>query len=160
MERVQFSEVVQTFAEAIREVCMQLLNMDVRKVTEEKPDNALIRFDGAVAIIGFSGGFSGRLFLGVSEPFLAELYVSMGGDGSSPVEEQLLAVNEFGNLVAGHALSRVNNRFPEANVRPAPPSSFRGEQLVFFNFGMGGFHLIFETLHGNIEMNILFKEDQ
>ncbi len=160
MERKRLSETVQAFVEATKEVCLQLLNMDVRKVTEKEPDSPLIQFDGAAVIIGFSGGFSGRLFLGVPKTFLSALYISMGGDNSSSTEEQLLAMNEFGNLIAGHALTRVNNRFPGVNVRPAPPSSFWGEQLVFFNFGMGGVHVVFEIPQGNIEINILLKEDQ
>ncbi|MGC8778127.1 MAG: chemotaxis protein CheX, partial [Candidatus Caldatribacteriaceae bacterium] len=138
MERGELSEVVQAFVEATGEICAQLLDAKVQQVAMRASENSLTRFDGAVAIVGFSGGLSGRLFLGVSASFLSALSLSMSGDESSSLEEQLLAMNEFGNLIAGHALTRVNNRFPEANVRPAPPSSFWGEQLVFFNFGMGG----------------------
>lgn len=158
MGDLEISEILQSFIKAAREVCMQLLGVDAHEILERESEISQIHFDGAVAVIGFSGGFSGRFWLGIQEPFLKSLYAAMGGNASS-WEEQILAVSEFGNLIAGHALTRVNNRFPDKNVRPAPPSSFWGERLVFFNFGMKGSHVVFETPHGNMEMNVLLEEN-
>ncbi|MEN3185113.1 MAG: chemotaxis protein CheX [Atribacterota bacterium] len=159
MSEAEIYEIVQDFIEATQEVCVQLLGVGIREISKREVEISQIQFDGVVAVVGFSGGFSGRFWLGVPESFLNMLYGTMSGHPSSSWEEQILAVSEFGNLVAGHALTRVNNRFPGKNVRPAPPSSFWGERLVFFNFGMRGSHVVFETPHGHVEMNILLEEN-
>lgn len=154
------TELVEAFNEALQEVCVHLFNVrvDVKEVLEST--QPLIVCDGAVAVIGFSGKFSGRVLLDIPRIFLAALVPAIGGENPESPDEMLLAVGEFGNLVAGHALTRVNNLLAGDDVRPAPPSAFVGEGLTFFNFGVKGSHVTFATPYGDIVMNVVLKEEQ
>ncbi|MBC7217959.1 MAG: chemotaxis protein CheX [Candidatus Caldatribacterium sp.] len=159
MERNQSNEIVEAFVDAAREVSAQILGVEIEK-RQEEARNSLIAFDGVVAIVGFSGALSGRLLLGIPETLSVALFCSMGGETQPSPEEKLLTASEFGNLVAGHALTRINNRFQGYNLRPSPPSSFLGKHIVFFNLGMMGSCVTLSTSYGEITMDIALKEEQ
>jgi chemotaxis protein CheX len=158
VERYQFSEIVDAFVDAAKEVVTQILGVEVVGQQDGAGD-ALITFDGVVAVVGFSGAFSGRLLLGIPEPLSVALFHALGGETLPSPDEELFAASEFGNLVTGHALTSINNRFPGSNARPSPPSAFLGKRMVFFNFGTTGSRVILATPYGDMKMDIAFKEE-
>jgi len=97
VERYQFSEIVDAFVDAAKEVVTQILGVEVVGQQDGAGD-ALITFDGVVAVVGFSGAFSGRLLLGIPEPLSVALFHALGGETLPSPDEELFAASEFGNL--------------------------------------------------------------
>lgn len=149
-------QVIQSFVKSICKVFSTLTTKKLEPRGVEKAE-LVLKTSGVVVIVSFSGSFSGRMLIAMSKEFSESIYRALGGENPSD-EELLLAANEFGNMVAGNAVTEINNTLKNSNLRLSPPSSFLGENLTFFNFKMSAFNILLDSEKSTMKLNIALKE--
>ncbi|HBT38876.1 MAG: chemotaxis protein CheX [Pseudothermotoga sp.] len=149
--------ILESFIRSMCKVYRNLTNKELSAKGVEKMSSAVFKYSGAVAIVGFSGLVSGRMIVAMPKELAVIVYEALGGEQPSD-DDLLLGVGEFGNMVAGNAITQINNHLKDANVRLSPPSSFLGEDLTFFNFKMSAYNILFESENLISRLNIALRE--
>ncbi len=159
MDKNTERQVMQSF---IRSMCNVFSTLTEKKLVPrgvEQSDTLVVKVSGVVVIVSFSGLFSGRLLVSMPKELTGIIYKGLGGENPSD-DDLLLAANEFGNMVAGNAVTEINNIIKGANIRLSPPSSFIGDDLVFFNFKMSAHNILFDAENLTIRLNVALKEEK
>ena len=149
--------ILESFIKSMCSVYKNLTNKELIIKGVEKMMNPAFKYSEAVTIVGFSGMIVGRMIVAMPKELCAIVYEALGAERPSD-DGLLLAVGEFGNMVAGNAITQINNHLKDANVRLSPPSSFLGEDLTFFNFKMNAHNILFESEGLVSRLNIALKE--
>nr|WP_303048933.1 chemotaxis protein CheX [Marinitoga sp. 1138] len=121
----------------------------------------LFKGDGVVILVSYTGKISGRMIINIPEELGIEIHNILTEDDKTQIDDDvLITMNEFGNMVAGNAITHVNNKYRGYNIRLAPPSSFSGKDLMFFNFKMDAYNVVLSDGKYKINYNVAFKEDE
>ncbi|WP_448384744.1 chemotaxis protein CheX, partial [Fervidobacterium sp.] len=118
----------------------------------EQEEKLVFKTSGVVVIVSFTGLYAGRMLISMPKE-LAKFIYENGFGGENPTDNDLmLTANEFGNMVAGNAITEINNKYKGANLRLSPPSSFIGENLTFYNFQMSAQSIV--LAYGDLQMKL------
>ncbi|RKX42323.1 MAG: hypothetical protein DRP27_09530 [Thermotogae bacterium] len=159
MDKQVAEQIIRSFVGATMNVYRSLTNTDLAPSGIEKAASSLFKTSGVVILLSFSGAFAGRTILATSEEMMEFIYECIM-DGKPTQDDLLVTANEFGNMVVGHAVTDINNRFRGSNVRPTPPSSYIGENLTFFNFKMSAYNVVFKSQQGILKLNVALEEER
>ncbi len=124
----------------------------------EQEEKLVFKTSGVVVIVSFTGLYAGRMLISMPKEFAKFIYEN-GFGGENPTDNDLmLTANEFGNMVAGNAITEINNKYKGANLRLSPPSSFIGENLTFYNFQMSAQSIVLAYGDLQMKLNVAFKQ--
>jgi len=124
----------------------------------EQEEKQVFKTSGVVVIVSFTGQYPGRMLISMPRE-LAKFIYENGFGGENPTDNDLmLTANEFGNMVSGNAITEINNKYKEANLRLSPPSSFMGENLTFYNFQMSVQSIVLAYGEFQMKLNVAFKQ--
>lgn len=158
MDKDVEKQILQAF---IISTCRVFSSLTDRKLQPQGVEKAelVLNASGVVVIVSFSGAFQGRILISMPKEISEIIYKSLGGENPTD-EDLLLAANEFGNMVAGNAVTEINNTFKNTNLRLSPPSSFMGDGLTFFNFKMSAFNILLSVDNFMLKLNLALKEEK
>lgn len=112
--------------------------------------------DGVAVIIGIVGEPRGRVaFYMDTETMLKFASRILQEDTVSEFEAQA-AVEETGNIIAGHGISRINDVIKDREMRLTPPGIISGVNIKLSNPDLIAFNIKAKTELGNIFMNVGF----
>lgn len=134
--------IMKSFIEAFIKVSQELFGIEVKTTGYEKLESNFFKVSGGAVVVGFKGLYTGRVLISLSKELLEELATNVIGEINDEME-LLYALNEFGNMVSGNAVTFVNNKYKGANIRLSPPSSFLGDEMVFSNFKLSNYNVNF-----------------
>ncbi|MCD6238416.1 MAG: chemotaxis protein CheX [Thermotogae bacterium] len=153
--------VVADFTSATVDVYRELTSLKSISVVKEaeKNEGNIITVDGCAVILGFDGGFDGRFLLNLPFSEALRLHEVIVGESVNGINDEVLfTVSEVGNMIAGNAVTRINDEFKGANIRLSPPSIFAGKDMKFFNFGTSICDISLKTCDCLIRINVAIKE--
>ena len=150
------------FGRALQQGLMGLLGME-GEVVIESYDSRSLDVSGAAVIIGITGFTTGRAILYVDEPVIKLFAMHMLGRAT--VEEvddveAVDAVEEAANILAGRAVSKINNVLDGKELRLTPPGTIRGSQVHIVSPRMTTFCISTQLPIGMVRMNVGFAEGE
>ena len=150
------------FGRALQQGLMGLLGME-GEVVIESYDSRSLDVSGAAVIIGITGFTAGRAILYVDEPVIKLFAMHMLGRAT--VEEvddveAVDAVEEAANILAGRAVSKINNVLDGKELRLTPPGTIRGSQVHIVSPRMTTFCISVRLPIGMVRMNVGFAEGE
>ena len=150
------------FGRALQQGLMGLLGME-GEVVIESYDARSLDVSGAAVIIGITGFTAGRAILYVDEPVIKLFAMHMLGRAT--VEEvddveAVDAVEEAANILAGRAVSKINNVLDGKELRLTPPGTIRGSQVHIVSPRMTTFCISIQLPIGMVRMNVGFAEGE
>ena len=150
------------FGRALQQGLIGLLGME-GEVVIESYDSRSLDVSGAAVIIGITGFTTGRAILYVDEPVIKLFAMHMLGRAT--VEEvddveAVDAVEEAANILAGRAVSKINNVLDGKELRLTPPGTIRGSQVHIVSPRMTTFCISIQLPIGMVRMNVGFAEGE
>ena len=150
------------FGRALQQGLVGLLGMEGEAAIELYESRSL-DVSGAAVIIGITGYTTGRAILYVDEPVIKLFAMHMLGRAT--VEEldeaeAVDAVEEAANILAGRAVSKINNVLEGKELRLTPPGTIRGSQVHIVSPRMTTFCISIRLPIGIVRMNVGFAEGE
>ena len=150
------------FARGLQQGLAGLLGMEGEAEIEPYESRSL-DVSGVAVIIGITGFTTGRAILYVDEPVIPLFAMHMLGRAT--VEEiddveAVDAVEEAANILAGRAVSKINNVLEGKELRLTPPGTIRGAQVHIVSPRMTTFCISIQLPIGMVRMNVGFAEGE
>ena len=152
---------ISTFAKVFQDGLANMLGL--KSEIEIIEDNRhTMKLDGILVIIGLSGTPRGRVAYYMSKEAnraFTEMLFKLNGDETEPDEESCeAALEETGNIIAGHGVSRLNDIFKDKEMRLTPPGTISGTGIQLSNPDLIAFNIIAHTKIGDLGMNVGFQK--
>ena len=146
---------VTTYAKAFADGLSQIGGLE-SEIEIQEEDVGALNLDGVAVIIGIVGEPRGRVaFYMDTETMLKFASRILQEDTVSEFEAQA-AVEETGNIIAGHGISRINDVIKDREMRLTPPGIISGVNIKLPNPDLIAFNIKAKTELGDIFMNVGF----
>ena len=146
---------VTTYAKAFADGLSQIGGLE-SEIEIQEEDVGALNLDGVAVIIGIVGEPRGRVaFYMDTETMLKFASRILQEDTVSEFDAQA-AVEETGNIIAGHGISRINDVIKDREMRLTPPGIISGVNIKLSNPDLIAFNIKAKTELGNIFMNVGF----
>jgi len=151
--------IMMSFLKSVTDVYSDLIGENIKTSGLEKLAKNFVVIDGVSTIVPFTGKFSGRMLLAMDKKMAIKIHNILTEENVRELTDDVLfTVAEIGNMVAGNAVTKINNEI-EGRIRLAPPNVFSGNNMSFINFKVNIYNVLFETPNGSIKLNVAFKEE-
>ncbi|HWP97550.1 MAG TPA: chemotaxis protein CheX [Syntrophomonadaceae bacterium] len=146
------------FVKATIKILKDMLGFQITNGDNEKEAD-IFTSRGFAVMVGFTGGWKGRLILDMPGETAMKMASSMTGEVYSGAgeEEVLLSGAELGNIIGGNAITEVNNSQPGLKIRLTPPSVFSGDEMTFFNARLSSWSVLLNTDAGPVKLNVAIE---
>lgn len=152
------SKVFQPFVNATKGIIYSMAELELKEDGEcyEETDD-LISF-GATVVVGYVGKMKGRMLLDFEPNTAIQLANIINGEEYASVDDEMViaTLSEIGNIVAGDAITNLNNEF-SLGSRLAPPIVFSGDDVVIGTNNMQSLSIILSSEFGRIKVNIAYE---
>jgi len=146
---------VTTYAKAFADGLSQIGGLE-SEIEIQEEDVGALNLDGVAVIIGIVGEPRGRVaFYMDTDTMLKFASRILQEDTVSEFEAQA-AVEETGNIIAGHGISRINDVIKDREMRLTPPGIISGVNIKLSNPDLIAFNIKAKTELGDIFMNVGF----
>ena len=146
---------VSTYAKVLQEGLQQIAGLE-SEIQVQEENSGPLSVSGVAVIIGIVGEPRGRVAFYMDEN-------TMRGFGKAVLQqdevtdfEAQAAVEESGNIIAGHGISRINDVIKDREMRLTPPGIISGTDIKLSNPELIAFNIKAKTSIGDIFMNIGF----
>jgi CheY-specific phosphatase CheX len=147
---------IQQFAEAIKENLLEMAELEC-EISSPQEQNGTLVSKGLTVILGITGKRPGRIIIDTTR-FTAKVLSQKFNDESS-IDEQLIldSMAEFGNIVSGHTITKVNNLYKGLGLMLTPPSLFMGVNLKIISPKISADSVNISTSVGQIVVSVGFE---
>lgn len=114
---------------------------------------------GIVVIIGFAGKLVGRMILDVSPEMAHRISETVLQESIDQSDLELIesSIAEFGNMIAGRALTKLKES--GVDIRITPPTIFKGKNLQILDKDLQMIIIPYHISTGDIYLNIAVKNN-
>ena len=146
---------VSTYAKVLQEGLQQIAGLESEiQVPEE--NSGPLSVSGVAVIIGIVGEPRGRVAFYMDENTMRGFAKAVLQQDEVTDFEAQAAVEESGNIIAGHGISRINDVIKDREMRLTPPGIISGTDIKLSNPELIAFNIKAKTSIGDIFMNIGF----
>ena len=146
---------VSTYAKVLQEGLQQIAGLE-SEIQVQEESNSPLSVSGVAVIIGIVGEPRGRVAFYMDEDTMRGFgRAVLQQDKVSDFEAQA-AVEESGNIIAGHGISRINDVIKDREMRLTPPGIISGMDIKLSNPELVAFNIKAKTSIGDIFMNVGF----
>lgn len=146
---------VSTYAKVLQEGLQQIAGLDSELQVQEENCGPL-SVNGVAVIIGVVGEPRGRVAFYMDEKTMRGFAMAVLQQESVTDAEAQAAVEESGNIIAGHGISRINDVIKDREMRLTPPGIISGVDIKLSNPELIAFNIKAKTSIGDIFMNVGF----
>ena len=146
---------VSTYAKVLQEGLQQIAGLE-SEIQVQEENSGPLSVSGVAVIIGIVGEPRGRVAFYMDEN-------TMRGFAKAVLQQDEVtdfgaqaAVEESGNIIAGHGISRINDVIKDREMRLTPPGIISGTDIKLSNPELIAFNIKAKTSIGDIFMNIGF----
>lgn len=113
---------------------------------------------GAMVVVSFSGKRKGRFLIDMENKIAVELARRVTGEPLAALKDQavIAALSEIGNIIAGDAVTAVNNQFGYG-LRLTPPVVFAGDGMTVGLQNTESYTMDFEGGCSRLKINVAFE---
>ncbi len=146
---------VSTYAKVLQEGLQQIAGLESELQVQEENSGPL-SVNGVAVIIGVVGEPRGRVAFYMDEETMRGFARAVLQQESVTDAEAQAAVEESGNIIAGHGISRINDVIKDREMRLTPPGIISGVDIKLSNPELIAFNIKAKTSIGDIFMNVGF----
>ncbi len=146
---------VTTYAKVLEETLQQIAGVKAEIDVQEEQEAAL-SLNGVAVIVGIVGEPKGRAAFYMDTETMHRFAEKVLQEDSVSESEALAAVEESGNIIAGHGISRINDVIKDREMRLTPPGIISGSNIKLSNPDLISFNIRAKTELGDIFMNVGF----
>ncbi len=146
---------VTTYAKVLEETLQQIAGLKAEIQVQEDGEAAL-ELDGVAVIVGIVGEPKGRAAFYMDTATMQRFAEKVLQEDRVSEAEALAAVEESGNIIAGHGISRINDVIKDREMRLTPPGIISGTNIKLSNPDLISFNIKAKTDLGDIFMNVGF----
>jgi len=149
---------VTTFAKVLQQSLLSIFGIK-SEIEISQNEDSIVRVNGVAAVIGIVGEPKGRVALYMDSDTMYSLSRAMLGmdpQDDLSADEAEAAIEEAGNIIAGRAVSRVNDVFKDKEMRITPPGTVIGTDIILSNPELISFNVIAKTSYGDVHMSVGF----
>ncbi|WP_297963350.1 response regulator [uncultured Anaerovibrio sp.] len=149
---------VTTFAKVLQQSLLSIFGIK-SEIEISQNEDSVVRVNGVAAVIGIVGEPKGRVALYMDSDTMYSLSKAMLGldpQDDLSADEAEAAIEEAGNIIAGRAVSRVNDVFKDKEMRITPPGTVIGTDIILSNPELISFNVIAKTSYGDVHMSVGF----
>ena len=146
---------VTTYAKVLEETLQQIAGLKAEIQVQEDGEAAL-ELDGVAVIVGIVGEPKGRAAFYMDTATMQRFAEKVLQEDRVSEAEALAAVEESGNIIAGHGISRINDVIKDREMRLTPPGIISGTNIKLSNPDLISFNIKAKTELGDIFMNVGF----
>lgn len=146
---------VSTYAKVLQEGLQQVAGLE-SEIQVQEENSGPLSVSGVAVIIGVVGEPRGRVAFYMDENTMRGFAKAVLQQDEVTDFEAQAAVEESGNIIAGHGISRINDVIKDREMRLTPPGIISGTDIKLSNPELIAFNIKAKTSIGDIFMNIGF----
>ena len=146
---------VSTYAKVLQEGLQQIAGLE-SEIQVQEENSGPLSVSGVAVIIGIVGEPRGRVAFYMDEYTMRGFAKAVLQQDEVTDFEAQAAVEESGNIIAGHGISRINDVIKDREMRLTPPGIISGTDIKLSNPELIAFNIKAKTSIGDIFMNIGF----
>ncbi|MGM9580616.1 MAG: response regulator [Anaerovibrio sp.] len=146
---------VSTYAKVLQEGLQQIAGLE-SEIQVQEENSGPLSVSGVAVIIGIVGEPRGRVAFYMDENTMRGFAKAVLQQDEVTDFEAQAAVEESGNIIAGHGISRINDVIKDREMRLTPPGIISGMDIKLSNPELIAFNIKAKTSIGDIFMNIGF----
>lgn len=146
---------VSTYAKVLQEGLQQIAGL-ASEIQVQEENSGPLSVSGVAVIIGIVGEPRGRVAFYMDENTMRGFAKAVLQQDEVTDFEAQAAVEESGNIIAGHGISRINDVIKDREMRLTPPGIISGTDIKLSNPELIAFNIKAKTSIGDIFMNIGF----
>ena len=146
---------VSTYAKVLQEGLQQIAGLE-SEIQVQEENSGPLSVSGVAVIIGIVGEPRGRVAFYMDENTMRGFAKAVLQQDVVTDFEAQAAVEESGNIIAGHGISRINDVIKDREMRLTPPGIISGTDIKLSNPELIAFNIKAKTSIGDIFMNIGF----
>lgn len=146
---------VSTYAKVLQEGLQQIAGLE-SEIQVQEENSGPLSVSGVAVIIGIVGEPRGRVAFYMDENTMRGFAKAVLQQDEVTDFEAQAAVEESGNIIAGHGISRINDVIKDREMRLTPPGIISGVDIKLSNPELIAFNIKAKTSIGDIFMNIGF----
>ncbi len=146
---------VSTYAKVLQEGLQQIAGLE-SEIQVQEENSGPLSVSGVAVIIGIVGEPRGRVAFYMDENTMRGFAKAVLQQDEVTDFEAQAAVEESGNIIAGHGISRINDVIKDREMRLTPPGLISGTDIKLSNPELIAFNIKAKTSIGDIFMNIGF----
>ena len=146
---------VSTYAKVLQEGLQQIAGLE-SEIQVQEENSGPLSVSGVAGIIGIVGEPRGRVAFYMDENTMRGFAKAVLQQDEVTDFEAQAAVEESGNIIAGHGISRINDVIKDREMRLTPPGIISGTDIKLSNPELIAFNIKAKTSIGDIFMNIGF----
>ena len=146
---------VSTYAKVLQEGLQQIAGLE-SEIQVQEENSGPLSVSGVAVIIGIVGEPRGRVAFYMDENTMRGFAKAVLQQDEVTDFEAQAAVEESGNIIAGHGISRINDVIKDREMRLTPPGIISGTDIKLSNPELIAFNIKAKTSIGDIFMNIGF----
>ena len=146
---------VSTYAKVLQEGLQQIAGLE-SEIQVQEENSGPLSVSGVAVIIGIVGEPWGRVAFYMDENTMRGFAKAVLQQDEVTDFEAQAAVEEYGNIIAGHGISRINDVIKDREMRLTPPGIISGTDIKLSNPELIAFNIKAKTSIGDIFMNIGF----
>lgn len=146
---------VSTFAKVLQEGLQSVAGLESEIAVDEEASGSL-SLNGVAVVIGIVGEPRGRITFYMDEAVMLKFAGQVLQQEAVSEAEANAVVEESGNIIAGHGISRINDVIKEREMRLTPPGIISGVDITLSNPELTAFNIKAKTSLGDIFLNVGF----
>lgn len=146
---------VSTYAKVLQEGLQQIAGLE-SEIQVQEENSGPLSVNGVAVIIGVVGEPRGRVAFYMDEETMRGFARAVLQQESVTDAEAQATVEESGNIIAGHGISRINDVIKDREMRLTPPGIISGVDIKLSNPELIAFNIKAKTSIGDIFMNVGF----
>lgn len=146
---------IATFTKVLDESLQSIAGLS-SEITVEEENTMSLELNGAAVIIGIVGEPRGRIVFYMHEDVMYGFAKKVLEQDEVTEAEAHASVEESGNIIAGHGISRINDVIKEREMRLTPPGIISGTNITLSNPELLSFNIKAKTELGDIFLNVGF----
>ena len=146
------------FMDGVKEVLKKMADIDVQITNSINTENESILSYGVSSIISCVGKIKGRLLLDMEQSLAIAIAENITGVCYTSAKEYMVlaTVSEINNMIAGNAITVINNAY-SLGLRLAPPIVFTGKDTIICIPKISSSSLDCTTKYGKLKINVAFE---
>jgi chemotaxis protein CheX len=151
-------ELSNPFINSVKKILMEMANIDVAVTGAVSSGNDAVVSYGVTSIVACVGKIKGRLLLDMEQSLAVAIAENITGVVYASAKEYMVlaCVSEVNNIIAGDAITVINNQFP-LGLRLAPPIVLTGKDVVVSIPKISSSSLDCKTKYGKLKINVAFE---
>jgi chemotaxis protein CheX len=151
-------QLYEPFINSVKKILLDMANMEVVIKGAFSDESEEIATYGVTSVINYTGKVKGRFMIDMEPGLALALAQNVNGIYYDSVKDSMVlaTISEMNNIIAGHAVSTLNNLY-SLGLWLSPPYVFSGKDIVVCIPKIPSASIDCQTKYGRLKVNVAFE---